>query len=359
MKKSVLFFYCSFLLLLAFPFSCTREAPSQSSEKQEVITSDSEGGLVTLRSGAVVEKINGDIIYLGDILLSEEECKRLDETGSMFKEDDYVKPLKEEGFPVYPLTGMTVYLPSLRAVGVHSSQNKFWAMLRFRFSSALQSWQVYAIKRAITYMESITNVRFFDATNEPTIDPTYGFPYPYVEFTPANVNNSYVGRQGGKQIINLCDYNQGTIVHEICHALGMFHEQSRANRDNYIRVHYENIDPENRHNFNRESNNYHMIGWDFDFNSVMLYGSYAFSKNNQPTMTKMDGSTFSGHGEFLSEDDRKFLNTFYLPFKARKDICAELDAVVYDANNVPLSEEARIRLERTLNEGRCEYPLPK
>lgn len=355
MKKSILMLG----LLLTVLFSCTKEAPTISHENQEVAISVPQGEMVTLKSGAVVEKkVNGDIVYLGDILLSEEEYRRLDETGSMFEAGDYNDSRKDEGVPVYPLTGMSAYQPSLRAVGVSPSQNKFWSMLRFRFSSELQSWQIYSIKKAIAYMESVTNVRFFDATNEPTVDPTYGFPYPYVEFTPSNVNNSYVGRQGGKQVLNLYNYDQGTIVHEICHALGMFHEQCRANRDNYIRVHYKNIDPQHRHNFNKEKRNYYMIGH-FDFNSIMIYDSYAFSNNGKPTMTKIDGSTFPGHFQILSEEDRMFLNRFYLPFKARKDICAELDDVVYDANNIPLSEELRIALERRLNIGRCNYPLPK
>lgn len=315
--------------------------------------------MVTLKSGAVVEKkANGDIVYLGDILLSEEEYKRLDKTGSMFEAGDYDEPRKDKGIPVYPLTGMSAYQPSLRAVGVNPYQNKFWSMLRFRFSSNLSSWQISSIKSAMAYMESVTNVRFYDATNEPTVDPTYGFPYSYVEFMSVNVNNSYVGRQGGKQILNLFNYDQGTIVHEICHALGMFHEQCRANRDNYVRVHYENMDSRHQHNFRKETRNYYMIGG-FDFNSIMLYDSFAFSNNGRPTMTRRDGTTFSADFQVLSEEDRMFLNRFYLPFKARKDICAELDDVVYDANNVPLSEEARMELERYLNLGRCNYPLPK
>lgn len=346
-------------LLLAILLSCTNEAPIISNESREgVIAAKPQEEMITLKSGAVVEKVNGDIVYLGDIVLSDEEYKRLDETGSMFKTGDYEESRKDEGIPVYPLTGMYAYQPSLRAVGVNTAQNKFWAMLRFRFSSKLQTWQVQNIKKAIAYIESVSNVRFFDATKEPTVDPTYGFPYPYVEFVPAKVNNSLIGRQGGKQELKLYDYDQRTIIHEICHALGMFHEQCRANRDNYIKVHYENISPEGRHNFRKETKNYHMIGY-FDFNSIMLYGSYDYSKNNKPTMTKLDGSTFSSNSQVLSEEDRMFLNRFYLPFKARRDICAELDDVVYDANNVPLSEEQRIALERQLNAGRCNYPLPK
>ena len=168
MKKSILMIG---LLQIAL-FSCAKEATDIYHKNKGVATSVPQGEKITLKSGAVVERINGDIVYLGDILLSDEEYKRLDETGSMFRDGDYSDFHKDEGTPIYPLTGMSAYQrSSSRAVGVHPYQNRFWTMLRFRFSSELKSWQIQNIKKAIAYMESVTNVRFFDATNEPTVDP--------------------------------------------------------------------------------------------------------------------------------------------------------------------------------------------
>ena len=55
---------------------------------------------------------------------------------------------------------------------------------------------------------------------------------------------SDLGRLGnGKQLVSLgrqC-YSQGTAMHELLHTLGFYHEQSRADRDEYVDIHYDNI----------------------------------------------------------------------------------------------------------------------
>ena len=51
------------------------------------------------------------------------------------------------------------------------------------------------------------------------------------------------GRLGGRQHINIgteCS-KMGEFAHEILHALGMMHEHQRPDRDNYIKILYENV----------------------------------------------------------------------------------------------------------------------
>lgn len=63
---------------------------------------------------------------------------------------------------------------------------------------------------------------------------------------------SFVGRFGGAQIVSLqapdstgpnCLGTEGRAVHELMHALGIFHEQSRWDRDKFVKIHMDNIIP--------------------------------------------------------------------------------------------------------------------
>ena len=57
-----------------------------------------------------------------------------------------------------------------------------------------------------------------------------------------------MGRKGnGKQGISIgqdCD-NFGIIVHELGHALGFWHEHTRPDRDNYVKIDEQNIEKGN------------------------------------------------------------------------------------------------------------------
>uniref|UniRef100_G3PN19 Metalloendopeptidase n=1 Tax=Gasterosteus aculeatus aculeatus TaxID=481459 RepID=G3PN19_GASAC len=124
---------------------------------------------------------------------------------------------------------------------------------------------------------------------------------------------SYVGRRGGKQTVSLarsgCLYH-GTVQHELLHALGFNHEQTRSDRDNHIRVQWENIIEDMKYNFNKIATLNQ--GTSYDYGSVMQYHKYAFSKNNQPTMVPIPNSNVPfGQATQMSQNDIDRLNRLY------------------------------------------------
>ena len=83
----------------------------------------------------------------------------------------------------------------------------------------------------------------------------------------------------------------GIIEHEFLHALGIFHHQSRSDRDRYVRILWQNI-PENRkRNFHKyDSTVINHYGLPYDFTSVMHYGSTAFGIGGRTTIQTLDPS---------------------------------------------------------------------
>ncbi len=105
----------------------------------------------------------------------------------------------------------------------------------------------------------------------------------YVEFVTKDGNWSRLGKVGGRQEISIDQAVAGTVAHEIMHAAGFSHMQSREDRDTYVKINLDNVQSGMEHNFQRLTDKSSNRG-DYDFNSVMHYRAKSFSKNDQNTI---------------------------------------------------------------------------
>lgn len=137
----------------------------------------------------------------------------------------------------------------------------------------------------------------------------------YIYFTDEDDGcHSSIGMVGGQQKLWLDnDCTTGNAIHELGHAIGLFHEQSRSDRDTYITVNWANIESGKSGNFNTyvESGDAGFDHLPMDWNSVMMYDSYSFSKNGSATMTRKDGTTWTRQRKGLSAGDVSTINRMY------------------------------------------------
>ena len=160
------------------------------------------------------------------------------------------------------------------------------------------------VTKAIAHITEKTGFKFVERTNESD----------WVFFTDNNTGcNSAIGRRGGQQNINLAPgCNFGSTVHEILHALGFWHEQSRNDRDNFVEIRWQNIRPGYENNFSQYLNSGQDVG-DYDYCSIMHYPTWAFQKNANPTIVAIQptGGCVLGQRGGLSDGDINGMRHIY------------------------------------------------
>ncbi len=147
---------------------------------------------------------------------------------------------------------------------------------------------------AMAEVKAITAVDFIPRNNQAD----------YVLITACTVNNSCVGVISGAQVLNIVSWgSKFIIVHELMHALGFVHEQSRPDRGTYVTVNSANVSTTacTGSNCGMAGSSTCICNFDivniatsfgaYDFRSVMHYGRSAFSANGADTLTCNSGYT--------------------------------------------------------------------
>ena len=102
------------------------------------------------------------------------------------------------------------------------------------------------------------------------------------------------------------------VIHEIGHAVGFFHEQSRPDRDDYVRIITANIQPGAGSQFQKETESaVNSLGVGYDYNSVMHYDPNTFARRGTVAIVALDPDITVGNAEELSPLDILQTNLLY------------------------------------------------
>ena len=135
----------------------------------------------------------------------------------------------------------------------------------------------------------------------------------FIKDTEMNAaGRSRVGRSRIYQRIRLNqNVSKRVIIHELLHAAGIWHEQSRRDRDRFIEIKWDNIQSGAENNFQKHDSDGLQVT-PYDPNSIMHYGGFAFAINSsQPTIINRATGAPVGWNAGLSSHDIDGLNRLY------------------------------------------------
>jgi hypothetical protein len=190
--------------------------------------------------------------------------------------------------------------PRPRAIGLQH-RRRLWpgGMVPFVIGGDIR-WPA-RVEQALGAWQSVTPVRFTPRSSQAS----------WLVFRRGPACQSHVGMVGGAQYVYLDESASiGTIAHEVGHAIGLWHEQSRSDRDRYVRVEYGNIDPALHYQFNQRVNDGRDLG-SYDYDSLMHYPANAFALDSHKTTISVPPGIRIGQRTRISTGDAAAVTLLY------------------------------------------------
>ncbi|HWL95441.1 MAG TPA: M12 family metallopeptidase [Phycisphaerae bacterium] len=195
-----------------------------------------------------------------------------------------VEPLEANGIPAgHFLIEGDIIVPEEHLLPRGTFAANFWpsGIVPYVFDANVSSTNQTLMLDAMAAWEEVAVIDFRPRLGDPN----------YLYIRASSQNSSFVGMKGGSQVVNIFNWNFKFIMaHELAHALGLWHEHSRADRDQFVQINYANIcqnccnGDSCDHNFNIRPGGGGEFG-SYDFDSLMHYGQFDFSETGSPTIT--------------------------------------------------------------------------
>ncbi|XP_050693479.1 zinc metalloproteinase nas-6-like [Eriocheir sinensis] len=194
-----------------------------------------------------------------------------------------------------------------KARNIVKEASKLWpdGIVPYVLSSSYTAEERKVIAKAMDNLQTATCIRFRPRKAEAN----------FIHLFKSMGCSSSVGMQQGEQAVTLgprCIY-VGVVMHELMHALGLWHEHSRYDRDSKIRILTNNIKAGMEYNFDKLGpEKIQTMGLPYDTSSLMQYGKNAFAKENGlNTIEPIQAGVEIGQRRALSTIDKQKLNKMY------------------------------------------------
>jgi hypothetical protein len=229
---------------------------------------------------------------------------------------------------------------AMRSIGITGSQFR-WpnATVPYEIDSGLPNQQ--RVTDAIAHWQSKTSIKFVQRTAANQAQ----FP-DFVRFVSGSGCSSMVGRQGGQQNVTLgSGCTAGNAIHEIGHTIGLWHEQSREDRDSFVTIVWANIDPSMQFNFSQHIQDGDDLGA-YDYGSIMHYPRDAFSTNGQDTIVpkqSLPSGVVMGQRTALSAGDLAGVQALYPGATTFKEVPKDpiIDTTIKETSKEPTADTVK------------------